>query len=190
MARNNNENNVESNTTRRSFLGVVSGGLVLGGQMNPGTNDGNAHIVEMIHKEDGEIIEEVPESWIKNVYNVKQAQRKIEEKFLHLPGVKSVGRVRRDDKTFGGKNGLQVEVGINQNEIGTEIPDSIDGVPIRKYEEDVGELLSCDGNTGDYDPVNGGVICTAENGSTATTSFPVKKDGSKYMLCSGHQFDV
>lgn len=108
--------------------------------------------------------ETVPKSWAEHRLRVRAVNDEVRDRFLNHPAVEKIG-ITGSDKSIDGKNALEVEVEIWENEEPISIPDEIDGVNISTTKAKESKKTDLCYNSGEifYD-VPGGVWADTVNG--------------------------
>lgn len=148
--------------TRRSILRSTAlvGGLNVSTQVL-GTADATSDEVEIVtHKSAGRIAKTkfVPRSWKEHLDLVRDVRDLVANNYQkNLPGVKNTGIISSDD-FYGGKRGFAVEIEAATERARKSVPDSVQGIPIKKVEPTNWKpMCSACYNEGTYDLTPGGV---------------------------------
>lgn len=192
-----NSNDSENEmVNRRDYLGAVGAGSVFTIQpwnLRLSSTGDDVKIPKLVNRHGVQETKTVPRSWYENLQHVKWVQSRLEDRYRETDGVASIGRVRREDTTFGGKHGLKIRIERSKAQLDEELPTEVDGIPIEVTDAPEGQLGSCEGFTRDFSEVPGGVQCEdGDEGEWGTTFVPVSIDGEsgRYLMAAGHVFDI
>jgi len=138
---------------------------------------------------------EAPRKWDEHRKNAKRVQSEVIDKYADDRGVYGIG-LTRSPKTYGGKNGLGVELIVDESYESDHIPAEISRVPITTEVGKPGKKGDCDLSGGgsncvnkeDDWTVNGGELLkgTEYNGTAAMQM--TDSNDNKYLLTVAHLF--
>lgn len=129
----------------------------------------------------------VPRKWREFEKSAKKNFARIQKKFGQKDGVVSIAK-GRDKKSVAGKKVSNIKVYVNPNKDFPDIPSSINGVNVATVEE-IPNTEPNTANTGDYDPIPGGVqLENGQTGGIGTTSQKVTVNGDPHLLTCAHLF--
>lgn len=170
-------------SNRRQLLQIATGGFSITGI---GLVRGNNTVVIPITRDHKGVVRtmRVPRKAYRYDQHVKQLAKRLSERRIRDENIASV-KVTSANKTVNGHPVTKLQVGIPEDGKPSEVPDSIEGVPIEKVRDAEFVPGECH-NTGTYDPVPGGVKITAQD--TVATGFgrvmDVSNGESRYMTCA------
>jgi len=172
---------------RRDLLKVVSGAATITGLTS--IVGGSEDTVEMVTVRDGDKIVRtatVPKSWYRRVEHTRNVHHKAVNDHIEKRGVLRISRTAGDQR-FGGKRAPVFRIVYDPEEYKGDVPDEIDGVPVRK---EAGERMerTC-ANRDDFDPIPGGVHLNS-NGSAFTSFATAEKEDNEYLLTASHPWDA
>lgn len=130
----------------------------------------------------------VPKKWAQHKERSKSVKENLENGLSNKEGIKTIGMERAPEK-HGNKNGFQIKIGIDKDQINIEIPDTIDGIPIRteQYRPSV-EIGFCHNIL--YSGLPPGVSIWDHEylAEAGTTGWPVRNSNytGEYMLTAHH----
>lgn len=130
---------------------------------------------------------EVPKPWAEQKRRAVTVSENLSQRFSNDPGVVETGLVAAPEQ-FGGKRGLQVEIGINSDKLKSEIPDHVDGVPVTTTEKSEAPVPLCVNHS--YNGFPGGVAIWDANGYRGTSGWKVEYNGSDHMVTAAHVADT
>lgn len=194
-----NENRSEhdsgrNRTGRRTVLkkgAIVASGLHLAATPGVGANGKTVRLPKFTSGD--EVLEyfEVPREWDVHRKHVKNVQRRVIDRYADDTGVHGIG-LSRSSKTYGGKNGLQVTLAVSDSYDGTDIPASIDGVPVTTDLGERGRFGGCSISDGTENCVNKESDTTVRGGEYVSGGTAATKmsdgDGNEFLLAVAHLF--
>lgn len=140
---------------------------------------------------------EVSKRWYNHTQNARSARKQVQSSYRSHADVVSVG-IGNGDRSIGGLLSHEIVVGVSSNDRAqsADLPDAVNGVPVRIRETE-GTTKTCGDAQNDcymdgQGAAHGGLACKCENqkDSTAygTTCCRVYLDGSKYLMTARHLF--
>lgn len=126
---------------------------------------------------------EVPKQWANQKRRAVTVSDNLSQRFSNNPGVVEVGLIAAPEE-YGGKRGLQVELGIDSDKLETELPNNVDGVPVITTERKEAPVDVCVNNS--YDNLPGGVAIWNGNGERGTSGWKVEYNGTDCMMTAAH----
>lgn len=188
------ETRTRTNVSRRRALRALGvGGVGLTGFSKLASADQKVTITITRDNDGPRRQKEVPRQWNEHRKRATRVTRRLSDQYYPKAGVESVSKIRHS-KTYAGKPGFQVKIGIDSSIFDGSIPDKVDGIPVKIVEAKERGLGSCEGYTSSIDPVPGGVECHEGNGTYAErgfgTTFTTVQDfgGTKWMMTAAHLF--
>lgn len=129
---------------------------------------------------------EVPKVWDVQRRRAERVSSNLKQRFANDAGVVEVGLIAAPEQ-FGGKRGLQVEIGVNRDKLTSEIPDHVDDVPVQTVEKEEPPVPLCMNDN--YSGLPGGVKIFDDNDSSysvGSTGWKVKVNGVECMMTAAH----
>jgi hypothetical protein len=184
-----------TNTSRRSFL-TATGSLGVASLTGIETVGALTYKRRVPKYFDGdEVVEtmKVPQAWIDQDNQAQEALENLNASYMSKDGVMETGLVR-SEQTFGGKNGFDIEVVVDETQPTPDLPDAVSGVTVRvKEAKPDNKLLECK-NTGNLSDYPGGINIfddspDSSTRSAGTSGYRVVYEGSEYILTAAHTFE-
>ncbi|SEP00039.1 hypothetical protein SAMN04487948_11046 [Halogranum amylolyticum] len=144
----------------------------------------------------GEAVEyfSVPREWNEHRKIAKSVQGEVINKYTDDTGIYGVG-LTRSPKTYGGKNGLGVELIVDETFENLAIPAEVDGIPITLEVGEPGQLGGCSISSGTANCVNkegDTTVNPAERvsgaNSAGTAAMQMGGGSNQYLLTCAHLF--
>ncbi|MFC6723111.1 hypothetical protein ACFQE1_01630 [Halobium palmae] len=129
---------------------------------------------------------EVPKAWADHKRQAEKVSNELQKEYAGAEGVVEVGLVAASER-YGGKRGLEVEVGVDSDVITAEITDHTNGIPVQTVQRKQATVDLCYNHS--YDDLPGGVqIGNQASGtvSVGTTAWKVEHSGEMMMLTARH----
>lgn len=133
----------------------------------------------------------VPQSWLAQNDRAEAAVEALNKTHLGKDGVLETGLVR-SEQTYGGWNGFDIEVVVDETKPAPSFPDEVSDVTVRVIEQNPKERRqqACK-NIGDYWNYKGGVNIFDSNSDprhAGTSGYRATKNGNEYMITAAHTF--
>ena len=133
----------------------------------------------------------VPQPWLAQDDKAEAAVEALNRTHFGKDGVLETGLVR-SEQTFGGWNGFDIEVVVDETQPIPSLPDEVSGVTVRVEKQNPEERRqqACK-NIDDYYNYKEGVnIFDSESGSrhAGTSGYRATKNGNEYMITAAHTF--
>lgn len=133
----------------------------------------------------------VPQPWLAQNRKAEAAVEALNKSHLSKNGVLETGLVR-SEQTFGGWNGFDIEIVVDETKPTPNLPDEVSGVTVRVEEQNPAEReqQACK-NVGDYWNYKGGVFISdsdSDERRAGTSGYRATKNGNEYMITTAHTF--
>lgn len=134
----------------------------------------------------------VPRAWLQQEKRAKQAKEQLLDKHSETDAIIKSSLIR-SEKQYGGMNGFDIEVYLDQERSTPDLPDAVSGIVVQTEEvsTDSFRQAGCY-NAGNFSNYKGGMLIsdnsTFGSPGTGTAGYPVSKNGGDYMLSAQHVF--
>lgn len=194
MSRKDKSSPAHSSKHRRGFLATIAGVGGLAGVTSgvPGETIRKKRVPKYIRG--GETVQsmKVPKAWLRQERRAGRAKDALLDEYRSEEGVLRASLVR-SESTYGGLNGFDIKVYVDRRREVPNLPETFRGVTVQSEETTSNSYRKAGCyNAGDYSNYKGGMLISDDGtfgSSTGTAGYPVKKDGTEYMLSAQHVFD-
>lgn len=130
----------------------------------------------------------VPADWYDHLDHARRVNRKLQNLYQQTNGVVGIG-LGSSQRTFGGKNGLEVKIQADPTRLPETLPSEVDGIPVTRVDapEKWGPGL-CTNVTDDLDVFGAEAYRAPEKTNAGSTCSRVFRDGAREMLTCAHTF--
>lgn len=173
---------------RRDLLKAASGAATITGLTS--VVGGSDNTVEIVTVRDGDEIVRtatVPKSWYQRIKHTRSVHDKAVDEHMVKRGVLRISRTAGDQR-FGGKRGPVLRMEYDPDIYKGDVPDEIEGVPVRK-QEGKPTVPTCL-NRRNFDPIPSGVHLNDSDGESFTSFARAERNGVGYMLTCAHPWDA